>query len=81
MAKYNTPILTLEELQYNVQLQTHPNINQILDVVFVGGLLGLVFPLAPLDLQQFLEKRGAFLNAARFSSRRWLRAVTCKAGL
>ena len=57
MPKYNTPILALEEVQYNVHLQTHPNIIQILDVVFRGGLLGLVFPLAPLDLAAFLEKK------------------------
>ena len=66
MLKDNTPIQALEELQYNVHLQTHPNINQILDVVFRGGLLGLVFPLAPLDLATFLQKKKGFLECRTF---------------
>ena len=55
--KRDCPADALEELQYNVHVQTHPNVNHILDVVCHGGVLGLVFPLAPVDLRAFLVKR------------------------
>ena len=55
--KRDCPANALEELQYNVHVQTHPNVNQILDVVCHGGVLGLVFPLAPVNLRVFLVNR------------------------
>ena len=53
MPKKSSPIRVLEELQYKVHLQTHPNVIQMFDVVFQKGMLGLVFPMAALDLAIF----------------------------
>ena len=59
----------LEELQFNVQAQGHLNVNRLLDVVFdssrSGPGLGLVFPLASMNLHQAMQKKVCGLGPAR----------------
>ena len=47
-------------------LQTPPNVNQLIDAVLSGGALGLVFPLAPLDLRTFMDKHSGFAECRAF---------------
>ena len=55
--KKSDPVEFLKELQVNILLQPHPNVNRILDVIKWDGKLVLVFPAAHLDFFAFLKRK------------------------